>query len=312
MKLELRHFQAVVAICTHGSLGAAARALGVAQPSLSQTIARLEKQLGAKLFDRRDGGPLRPTAAAQILASRGEAILRDVQALAADLHAAAHASPSVVRIGVGPVTRLRPLPGLLETLPLEFPETDFIALVKAGSELIPALLSDECDVVFCAADRAMDHPELVCLRIFGDQQVAVVRAGHPVSSGETVELSELLKYRLAGPGTTPAFKSWLEGSNAGNLPPLRVFESLDYALIKQQVRISDAVGIGPHFVFAREIEQAAFKEIKLAIDVPYECWMLTKRDRWRPALLDRIAKIARRSCHVSDYGPHERSPALST
>jgi DNA-binding transcriptional LysR family regulator len=293
LKLELRHLEAIAAICTHGSLGAAARALGVAQPSLSQTVARLEEQLGAKLFDRRDGGPLRPTAAAQLIASRGGSILRDVQMLSADLQAATRLAPSVIRIGVGPVTRLKPLPRLLGSLPTEFPETDFVTLVKAGADLVPALLSDECDVIFCSSDRAQAHPDLVRLRIFDDRQVAVVRAGHPASTQDALDVPELLKYRLAGPGLTPLFKSWLASADAERLPPLRVFESLDYELVKQQVRISDAVGIGPRFVFAPEIDEGIFHELEIGWSAPYECWMLTRRDRWRPALLDRIANLAR-------------------
>ena len=46
---QLEHFTAVV---RHGSFSAAARALRVAQPAISNSIAILEKDIGARLFDR--------------------------------------------------------------------------------------------------------------------------------------------------------------------------------------------------------------------------------------------------------------------
>ncbi|QJX01725.1 LysR family transcriptional regulator [Alcanivorax sp. IO_7] len=43
------------AVYEHGSLSAAARALGVSQPALSRALAKLEEELGAALFQRHTG-----------------------------------------------------------------------------------------------------------------------------------------------------------------------------------------------------------------------------------------------------------------
>ena len=50
------------AVYEHGSLSAAARALGVSQPALSRALAKLEEELGAALFQRHTRA-LRPTEA---------------------------------------------------------------------------------------------------------------------------------------------------------------------------------------------------------------------------------------------------------
>jgi len=50
--MELRQVEYVLAVLDHGSFTAGAEAAGVAQPSLSEGIRRLETELGVRLFDR--------------------------------------------------------------------------------------------------------------------------------------------------------------------------------------------------------------------------------------------------------------------
>lgn len=73
--LNLRHLRAVVAITEGGNIGAAVRAVNLTQPAITQGIAKLEAQIGLRLFDRQASGMI-PTAAAAILAPRAIAALR--------------------------------------------------------------------------------------------------------------------------------------------------------------------------------------------------------------------------------------------
>lgn len=50
--MELRQIEYVLAVIDHGSFTAGAAAVGVAQPSLSEGVRRLEGELGVRLFDR--------------------------------------------------------------------------------------------------------------------------------------------------------------------------------------------------------------------------------------------------------------------
>lgn len=50
--MELRQLEYVLSVIDHGSFTAGARALDVAQPSLSESVRRLEDELGARLFHR--------------------------------------------------------------------------------------------------------------------------------------------------------------------------------------------------------------------------------------------------------------------
>jgi len=72
--LNLRHLRALAAIVAQGSMSAAAQAVNLSQPALTQGLAKLERQLGVTLFDRRPDG-VRPTAAGRLMAERATAAL---------------------------------------------------------------------------------------------------------------------------------------------------------------------------------------------------------------------------------------------
>ncbi len=65
-----------MAIVEHGAVSAAADALGCAQPTVSITLAALERELGLPLFHRMARG-VRPTSAGSALVEPARAVLRD-------------------------------------------------------------------------------------------------------------------------------------------------------------------------------------------------------------------------------------------
>lgn len=71
--MDLRDFEAVIAVADHGTFTGAARALFVAQPALSKRIAGLEAELGTPLFERTPRGVL--------LSSAGEAFVARSRAI---------------------------------------------------------------------------------------------------------------------------------------------------------------------------------------------------------------------------------------
>ncbi|WP_405834456.1 MULTISPECIES: LysR family transcriptional regulator [unclassified Streptomyces] len=96
MQLELRHLQAVCRIAEAGSLGGAARRLGVSQPALSAQLRRIEQVTGGELFVRGRGG-VEPTALGQFVLARARRVLSEMDALGADARALSAGGP--LRLG---------------------------------------------------------------------------------------------------------------------------------------------------------------------------------------------------------------------
>jgi LysR family transcriptional regulator, regulator for genes of the gallate degradation pathway len=76
-KLNLRHLHALASIARLGSISAAAEAINLTQPAITQGLAKLETQLGQPLFERRANG-MTATPAALLLAPRIESALAHI------------------------------------------------------------------------------------------------------------------------------------------------------------------------------------------------------------------------------------------
>lgn len=125
-----------------GSLSAAARALGVAQPTLGRQVTALEKELGVVLFERRGRG-LQPT-------STGLALLEHVRAMgeaasALSLAAAGHTErvEGLVRVSASEVMAAFVLPPLVRKLRKLYPGIEIEIVVSAS---ISGLKRGEADI----------------------------------------------------------------------------------------------------------------------------------------------------------------------
>lgn len=110
--MNIARYRHVLAVADAGSFGRAAAALGMSQPPLSQSIRRLERDLGVTLFER--------TTQHVALTPAGEAFLPEARAAvaaaerAAALARAAGTAPAPLRLGVVSVALFEVLPALLQ------------------------------------------------------------------------------------------------------------------------------------------------------------------------------------------------------
>ncbi|NAZ36887.1 LysR substrate-binding domain-containing protein [Rubellimicrobium sp. CFH 75288] len=139
MAVTLRHLRYLVALAETGGFGAAARAVHVTQPALSQQIAELERLLGVRLVDRLPRGS-RLTRAGEAVLRRARGVLAGI----ADLEALAREADGLSgRILLGMIPTVAPylLPDLLERLaahPIELrlreaQTADLLQAVEAGA-----------------------------------------------------------------------------------------------------------------------------------------------------------------------------------
>jgi DNA-binding transcriptional LysR family regulator len=110
--MELRQLRYVLAVVDHGGFTRAAAAEHVAQPSLSQAIRTLERELGVELFHRL-GRRVRLTSAGEALVGPARQVLRDlatIDAVVADVRGLRGGRLDLVAL---PTLAVDPLAGLL-------------------------------------------------------------------------------------------------------------------------------------------------------------------------------------------------------
>ncbi|MDQ2861438.1 MAG: LysR family transcriptional regulator [Pseudomonadota bacterium] len=105
-------YRAFLAVLEAGSLSGAARALGVAQPTVGRHIEALESALGGALFTRSSGG-LRPTEAALSLAPHAQAMSAAAETLIRTASGEADAVRGAVRVTASDIVGAEVLPAIL-------------------------------------------------------------------------------------------------------------------------------------------------------------------------------------------------------
>ena len=135
-------YRSYLSVLQEGSLSAAARALGVAQPTLGRHIATLEKSLGLTLFTRSHLGLL-PTEAALALKSYAEEMSSTVAAMKRVAESQGAGIKGTVRITASEVMGVEVLPPIVAQLQNEHPALK-IELVLTNR--VQDLLRREADI----------------------------------------------------------------------------------------------------------------------------------------------------------------------
>ena len=135
-------YRSFLAVLSEGSLSGAARALGIAQPTVGRHIAALEKALGLPLFTRSQTGllPTEPALSLKPLAQTMSATAAALQRLAASQGAGVR---GVVRITSSEVIGIEVLPPIVARLRDEHPDLQVELVLSNRTQ---DLLQREADI----------------------------------------------------------------------------------------------------------------------------------------------------------------------
>ncbi|MCE7046504.1 LysR family transcriptional regulator [Streptomyces purpurascens] len=189
MELEVRHLRALCAIADTGSLHRAARHLGVAQPSLSTQLRRIEQELGGPLFLRAHTG-CRPTPLGRLVLSRARPLLGEMHLLVVEARAAA-AGGAELRVGS---TASKALAGWLRRLRAHGQNPTLHMNVSANA-LLRMVLDGQLDVAFVHEVEGcpLRIPPELRLRVLVEREPQCVSlpVDHPAAAKPEVDLSDL-------------------------------------------------------------------------------------------------------------------------
>lgn len=188
--MKLHQIRDLLAVAEKGSLRAAARHLGLAQPSISRSIRELEREFGVPLLERRARGTVL-TQTGERFAARASAAaseLRRAREEIDQLHGPGHGN---VVIACSAVPQLVLLPPALGPFRKRYPNVELHLLDSAFPAIEHRLKNGSIDFYAGVAPQATPGPELVQEKLFDNLRVVVARHGHPLSKATTLaELAE--------------------------------------------------------------------------------------------------------------------------
>ncbi|MDR7379504.1 DNA-binding transcriptional LysR family regulator [Rhodoferax ferrireducens] len=195
-------YRSFLGVLQEGSLSGAARALGVAQPTVGRHIAALEQALKLPLFTRSQAGLL-PTEAALALRSDAEAMASTAAALQRTASSQGEGVRGTVRVTASEIIGVEVLPPILTRLRARYPDLKIELLL---SNRVQDLLHREADI---AVRMLRPQQELLVARRIGTVELGLhAHQRYLEQHGTPRSLADLAQHALIGFDTeTPFIRS---------------------------------------------------------------------------------------------------------
>lgn len=149
--MNLKQARYIRAIAQEGGVTAAAKKLYISQPSLSQMLHQIERELGVELFDRA-AQPFRPTYAGECYLRAAQAMLNANEILENEIQQIRQEEKGRLRLGISMQRSARLLPQVLPKFIKEFPQVR-LELREAGSTMLEQMvLEGEVDLAFASTE----------------------------------------------------------------------------------------------------------------------------------------------------------------
>jgi DNA-binding transcriptional LysR family regulator len=192
--MDARQMEYIVAVDEEGSFTRAAARHHIAQSALSHQVARLEAELGVRIFDRTSRS-VRLSDAGQVLLPHARQILLDIANARAALDELAGVMRGSLRIGMTQTAgRTLDLVALIGQFHRRYPDIELTTMTGPGAELIENVRNGRLDVALGALPAA-GIPEDVTFDPLGAPEplVAVVPADHRLAARKRVRFEEFSK-----------------------------------------------------------------------------------------------------------------------
>src|SRR3954451_5833283 len=188
--VDLQQLRYVVAVADLGNFTRAAERCFVVQSALSHQVAKLEQELGARLFHRTSRSvALTPAGAAFLPAARE--CLRAAERARAEVAAATGEIRGRLAVGMIPTSAAVDVPAALHGFHQEHPQVR-ISLLTAGSDVLSGQVRDGgLDVAFVGLAEGVEIPDLDSRPLVRDPLAALLAPDHRLSARQRIRLAAI-------------------------------------------------------------------------------------------------------------------------
>ncbi len=186
--MEFHQLRYVCAIAETGSFSRAAERCQIAQPSLSQQVLKLEKDLGAKLFDRL-GRSVRLTEAGRAFLPHARSILGQMETARSSVTDKCADVRGSVAVGVIPTIAPYLMPRYTTAFAKKYPEAKLRIVEETTPILVEGLRDLSIDLAILALP--LRHKELELFPLRTEPLFVVLPESHPRAGAKSLALKEL-------------------------------------------------------------------------------------------------------------------------
>jgi DNA-binding transcriptional LysR family regulator len=302
--LDLRRLRIYAAVAEGGSFTAAASALYLSQPAVSQQMAILEREAGVALFERVPRG-IRLTPAGELLAKRTEALLAEMEVIEDELRNFGTGIQEV-HLGAFPTAGADLVPMAIRAYRERHPDVRVVLTPAHAHDVVAQLHSSriavglvwDYDFAPQATDPAFDRVELLA-----DPLRVVLPADHAAAGEKEVALRDLAEepwiIRAHRPPYAQAFEQMCR---IAGFEPQVAFRTDNYQAIQGLVAAGAGIGLVPRLsltprrpdVAAVPMAAPAFSRRIAALAVPAAA---------RPSTVDDLLDVLRTTADALQRSP---------
>jgi DNA-binding transcriptional LysR family regulator len=253
--LDMRRLRVLHAVSAHGSVTAAAVALGYSGPAISQQLAALEREVGMQLTQRVGRG-IALTPAADILVAHTDALLAQLDAAEADVAALREEVTGSVALAAFPSAAAQLVPTSWSKLAASAPQVHLDLFEMEPEESLPAVRRADIDIAIAHEYDLLPRPldsQFERRELLTDPVLVAVRADSVAPGTTTIKLASLAQQAFLAPrvGTSCAEMTQRACAHAGFVPHV-VARATDFHVLLNLVAAGAGVTLVPRLA-ARQL-----------------------------------------------------------
>jgi DNA-binding transcriptional LysR family regulator len=183
--MKLNQLKDLMAIVERGSLRAAARHLGQAQPALTRSIRLLEQDLGTTLFEREARGMVL-TPAGKLFYQRASLVLHELRHAREEIEQHTGQMTGTVVMGLSIMPHVGLLPQALPRFREQFPHIKLKVIEGLYPAIEPGLRDGSIDFYLGAAPEEAIESGLISTELTENTRTVVARKNHPLCFAKSI------------------------------------------------------------------------------------------------------------------------------
>ena len=306
--MDILQFEHFIAVVNEGSFTRAAEKMRRTQPALSQSVKKLEDELGAPLFARdahdvtlTETGKCLLEYARRIVVLRDEAVrtLGDLRGL----------STGTLSIASHETAALHLLPGPLRAYARRFRDVRVGEYRTRLDDIPRSVLDREVDFGFVAEEPT--SRDLQFLHIYSDELILIASPHHPLTARATVRISDLGSERfIVHHLCSSSARKILEVFHEHRTPFKVAAELWSFENVKDFVEQEIGLAIVPRVTVLRSLQAGSLKEIPIdGVQIPRRTYVIFRDRRY---MSDAAQGLLRILSEFDWHGWHARESLTAT
>lgn len=246
--MELRQLQYALQIAIDKNFSRAAEKLHIAQPSLSQQLSKLEKEIGVLLFQRTTNS-VEMTHAGSLFVDKAQAILDMVEQLKREMDDISQMRKGKLVVGSLPITGAHVLPFVLPVFQSRYPEIEITLMEETTANLERLTANGQIDISLLSLplmDESLTYQPLI-----EEEIVLALPRQHRLaaSSDGSVQIEDLQDEPFIALKKGQGFRQIaIELCRKAGFMPNIVFESSNIETVRSLVAAGMGIAFVPHMV----------------------------------------------------------------